>query len=155
MRAISIKHASTWTGEPADRVVLDYDGRHRRRVAMTGAKGTAFLLDLPNSASLNGGDAVVLEDGRLIEIVAALEPLLEIRCADAQHLARLAWHLGNRHLPAQMLDNVILVRRDHVIAEMALGLGAHVIEIEAPFNPEGGAYRSSHAHNHEHVRDHA
>jgi urease accessory protein len=153
MRAISIKHASTWTGEPADCVVLDYDDRHRRRVAMTGTKGTAFLLDLPVSTSLHGGDALVLEDGRLIEIVAASEPLLEIRCADARHLARLAWHLGNRHLPAQMLDNAIRVRRDHVIAEMAVELGARVIEIEAPFNPEGGAYQASHPHSHEHAHE--
>lgn len=154
MRTISIKQASTWSGEPADRVVLDYDDRHRRRVAMTGTKGTVFLLDLPAGASLHCGDALVLEDGRLIEIAAASEPLLEIRCADTRHLARLAWHLGNRHLPAQLLDDAIRVRRDHVIADMAVGLGARVIEIEAPFDPEGGAYRSSHPHSHEHVRDH-
>ncbi len=154
MRAISIKQLSTWSGEPADHAVLNYDDRQRRRVAMTGTKGTAFLLDLPTSASLHGGDALVLEDGRLIEVIAASEPLLEIRCADARHLARLAWHLGNRHLPAQILGNAVRVRRDHVIAEMAVGLGARVIEIEAPFDPEGGAYQSSHLHNHEHVPDH-
>jgi urease accessory protein len=134
--------------------VLDYDDRQRRRVAMTGSKGTAFLLDLPAGASLHGGDALVLEDGRLIEIVAASEPLLEIRCADAKHLARLAWHLGNRHLPVQILENGIRVRRDRIIAEMAAGLSARVIEIEAPFNPEGGAYQASRAHSHEHARHH-
>lgn len=148
MRAISIKQASTWTGEPADCVALDYDDRHRRRVAMTATKGTAFLLDLPGNVSLHGGDALVLEDGRLIEVIAAPEPLLEIRCADARHLARLAWHLGNRHLPAQMLDKTVRIRRDHVIADMAIGLGACVIEVEAPFDPEGGAYQSTDAHSH-------
>ncbi len=153
MRAISIKEASTWRGAPADRVVLDYDDRHRRRVAMTAQKGTAFLLDLPASAALHGGDALVLEDGRLIEVIAAPEPLLELRCVDARHLARLAWHLGNRHLPVQMLERAVRVRRDHVIAEMALGLGAHVIEVEAPFDPEGGAYQTPHAHSH-HGHDH-
>ena len=111
----------TWSGQPADRVVLDYDDRHRRRMAMTGTNGTAFLLDLPAAAELRGGDALVLEDGRLIEIVAAPEPLLEIRCADARHLARIAWHLGNRHLPAQILTGALRIRRDHVIADMAVG----------------------------------
>jgi urease accessory protein len=156
MRAISIKRASTWTGEPTDCVVLDYDDRQRRRVAMAGSKGTAFLLDLPGNASLHGGDALVLEDGRLIEVVAAPEPLLEIRCADARQLARIAWHLGNRHLPVQILDRAIRIRRDHVIADMAVRLGARVIEIETSFDPEGGAYQTSHAHSHsdDHARDH-
>jgi urease accessory protein len=155
MRAISIKRASTWTGEPADRVVLDYDDRQRRRVAMAGSKGIAFLLDLTGNASLHSGDALVLEDGRLIEVVAAPEPLLEIRCADARQLARIAWHLGNRHLPAQILDKAIRIRRDHVISDMAVGLGARVIEVEAPFDPEGGAYQTSHAlsHSYDHARD--
>jgi urease accessory protein len=149
MRAISIRQASTWSGEPADRVVLEFDDRHRRRLAMTASKGTAFLLDLPPGVRLHGGDALVLEDGRLIEVVAAAEPLLEIRCDDAKHLARLAWNLGNRHLPAQVLDNALRIRRDHVIAAMAVDLGARVIEIEAAFEPEGGAYQRRHAHAHD------
>jgi urease accessory protein len=151
MRAISIKAAGTWSGEAADSVVLDYDDRHRRRLAMTGTKGTAFLLDLPATAWLRGGDALVLEDGRLVEVVAAPEPLLEIRCADPLHLARVAWHLGNRHLPTQLLMKSLRIRRDHVIAQMAVQLGAEAIEIEAPFDPEGGAYHSPHIHAHEHV----
>jgi urease accessory protein len=154
MRAISVKPAATWSGEAADAVVLDYDGRHRRRMAMTGTKGLAFLLDLPDAVWLRGGDALVLEDGRLVEVVAAPEPLLEIRCADALHLARVAWHLGNRHLPAQMLAKSLRIRRDHVIAEMAVQLGARVIEIEAPFDPEGGAYAGEAAHGHHDGHDH-
>jgi urease accessory protein len=154
MRANSIKQASTWTGEPADSVLLDFDDRNRRRIAMTGAKGTAFLLDLPTGVSLHSGDALVLEDGSLVEVVAAAEPLLEIRCSDPRHLARLAWHLGNRHLPAQMLDMAIRIRRDHVIAAMAVSLGARVIEVAAPFDPEGGAYQASHPHGDEHPHDH-
>jgi urease accessory protein len=154
MRAISVKPALTWSGEVADAVVLDYDGRHRRRMAMTGTKGLAFLLDLPDAVWLRGGDALVLEDGRLVEVVAAPEPLLEIRCADALHLARVAWHLGNRHLPAQMLAKSLRIRRDHVIAEMAVQLGARVIEIEAPFDPEGGAYAGEAAHGHHDGHDH-
>ena len=151
MRAIAIKAADSWSGEPADRVVLDYDDRHRRRIAMTANKGTAFLLDLPSPAELRGGDALLLEDGRLVEVVAAPEALLEIRCADARHLARVAWHIGNRHVPAQVLSDALRIRRDHVLADLARQLGADVVEIEAPFTPEGGAYQSAHAHAREHV----
>ncbi len=150
MRAIAIKSASTWPGAPADTVVLDHDDRRRRRVAMRGTKGTDFLLDLPTAAALRGGDALVLEDGRLVEVVAAPEPLLEIRCADQHHLARLAWHLGNRHVPTQLLAIALRVQRDHVIAELALRLGGRVTEIEAPFDPEGGAYAEPHDHVHPH-----
>lgn len=149
MRAIAIKVASTWSGETADRVVLDYDDRHRRRIAMTGKNGIAFLLDLPTPAELRGGDALLLEDGRLVEVVAAAEPLLEIRCADAKHLARVAWHLGNRHVPTQLLTNSLRIRRDHVLAELAAQLGADVAKIDAPFDPEGGAYAAP-ADHHDH-----
>src|ERR1700751_2319251 len=100
-----------------------------------------------------GGDAWVLEDGRLVEVVAAPEPLLEIRGRDPQHLVRLAWHLGNRHLPTQITERGLRIRRDHVIEEMLRGLGARLIEIEAPFDPEGGAY-AGHAHPND-AHDHA
>jgi urease accessory protein len=150
MRAIAIKAAATWSGEPADCVVLDYEDRHRRRMSMRGEKGLPFLLDLPRVASLHSGDALVLEDGRLIEIVSAPEPLLEICCSDELQTARIAWHLGNRHVPTQLLGAALRVRHDHVIAEMAIQLGARVIELEAPFDPEGGAY----AHHHQEPHDH-
>src|SRR4029077_13958077 len=110
MRAVAVKRVSTWTAEPADSIVLGYDDRHRRRMTMIGTRGTEFLLDLPEATSLRGGDALVLEDGRLIEIVSAAEPLLEIRCADSLQLARIAWHLGNRHLSAQLLPKAIRIR---------------------------------------------
>ena len=149
MRATSVKAAATWSGEPADCVVLDYDERHRRRVSMRGKKGLPFLLDLPQAAGLHGGDALVLEDGRLIEVVAASEPLLEIRCADALQTARVAWHLGNRHIATQLRGTALRIRRDHVIVEMAQQLGTEVIEIEAPFDPERGAYAHPHrGHGH-------
>lgn len=153
MRATSIKPAATWSGIPADSVVLDYDDRHRRRVSMRGMKGLLFLLDLPTAAGLRGGDALVLEDGRLIEVVAAPEPLLEIRCTNALHLARVAWHLGNRHVPTQLLPAMLRVRRDHVIAQMAEHLGAQIMEIEAPFDPEGGAYSMPSHHHASHHHD--
>ena len=106
--------------------------------------------------------ALVLEDGRLIEVVAAPEPLIEIRGSDPHHLIRVAWHLGNRHLPTQIMPKGLRIRRDHVIEAMVKGLGARVIEIEAPFDPEGGAYaggaqgdaQGDH-HHHDHHHDHA
>ena len=107
---------------------------------MRGKKGLPFLIDLPQAARLHDGDALVLEDGRLIEVVAASEPLLEICCADALQTARIAWHLGNRHIATQLCGTALRIRFDHVMADMAKQLGAEVIEIEAPFDPERGAY---------------
>jgi len=122
---------------------------------MTGTRGLEFLLDLENAVALRGGDALVLDDGRLVEVVAAPEPLAEIRCNDPQHLVRVAWHLGNRHLPTQIMGKALRIRRDHVIEAMVQGLGARVIEIEAPFDPEGGAYaEASHAHAETHSHAH-
>ena len=146
IRATEVRGQHCWTVAPADTVVLDFDDRHRRRMAMTGTRGLAFLLDLENAVALRGGDALVLEDGRLVEVVAAPEPLIEIRGTDPQHLVRVAWHLGNRHLPTQITARGLRIRRDHVIEAMVKGLGARVIEIEAPFDPEGGAYAGGHAH---------
>src|ERR1700716_3961182 len=140
IRATQVRAHHHWTQAPADTVVLDFDDRHRRRMAMTGTRGLAFLLDLENAVALRGGDALVLDDGRLIEVVAAPEPLLEIRGTDPHHLVRVAWHLGNRHLATQIMPKGLRIRRDHVIEAMVKGLGARVIEIEAPFDPEGGAY---------------
>jgi len=169
IRATQVRGQHRWSETPADTVVLDFDDRHRRRMAMTGTRGLEFLLDLENAVALRGGDALVLDDGRLIEVVAAPEPLLEIRCNDPQHLVRVAWHLGNRHLPTQIMPKGLRIRRDHVIEAMVKGLGARVIEIEAPFDPEGGAYAGaghahaeahshaeadSHAETHSHGHDH-
>ena len=159
MRAIAVKSAATWSGDVTDCVVLEYDDRRRRRLAMHGVRGLSFLLDLPAAPSLRSGDALVMENGSLIEVLAAPEPLLEIRCVDPLHLARIAWHLGNRHVPAQLLARAVRVRRDHVIAELAVRLGARVIDIEAPFEPEGGAYAAAtahdhHDHHHDHGQDH-
>jgi urease accessory protein len=167
MRATRVLGQHRWQEAAADTVVLDFDDRHRRRMAMTGTRGFEFLLDLENAIALRGGDALVLEDGRLIEVVAAPEPLLEIRCNDPLHLVRVAWHLGNRHLPTQIMPKGLRIRRDHVIEAMVKGLGARIIEIEAPFDPEGGAYaghahapedapahdHSSHDHGHHHHHD--
>jgi urease accessory protein len=169
IRATKVLGQHRWKEAAADTVVLDFDDRHRRRMAMTGTRGLEFLLDLENAVALRGGDALVLEDGRLIEVVAAPEPLIEIKGSDPHHLIRVAWHLGNRHLPTQIMAKGLRIRRDHVIEAMVKGLGARVVEIEAPFDPEGGAYASAahghahdehghtghdHAHSHHHDHDH-
>ncbi len=150
IRATQVHPPGSWVEAAADTVVLSFDDRHRRRMAMTGTRGLEFLLDLKEAVALRGGDALVLEDGRLVEVVAAPEPLVEIRGTDPQHLVRLAWHLGNRHLPTQIAGRGLRIRRDHVIEEMVKGLGARVIAIEAPFDPEGGAYSGGAAHGHDH-----
>jgi urease accessory protein len=155
IRATRVLPHQRWDQAAADTIVLGFDDRHRRRMAMTGTRGLKFLLDLENAVALRGGDALVLEDGRLIEVVAAPEPLAEIRCSDPQHLVRVAWHLGNRHLPTQIMAKGLRIRRDHVIEAMVKGLGARVIEIEAPFDPEGGAYAGGGHAVHDHsARDH-
>ena len=140
IRANFISARGAWHAKAADSVVLDFDERHRRRTVMTGIRGLEFLLDLPEAVVLRHGDALVLEDGRLVEVVAAPEPLAEIRIGEPRDLARIAWHLGNRHLPVQILANRIRIRRDEVIEEMARKLGGKIALIEGPFEPEGGAY---------------
>ena len=145
-----------------DRVVLDYDDRHRRRLAMEGVEGTAFLLDLAEAVPLVSDSGLELEDGRVVMVVAAAEPLAEIRTSDPNHMVRVAWHLGNRHLPTQIMGTRLRIRRDHVIEDMVRGLGARVTAIEAPFDPEGGAYGHGtvtghdhgHSHDHGHAHDH-
>ena len=151
IRATKVIHAGHWSGVATDAVVLPYDDRHRRRLAMQGERGLEFLLDLPEATALRHGDGLVLEDGRMVEVRSKPEPLLVITSKDAHHLARLAWHLGNRHVPAAIEHGRILIRPDHVLAEMLAGLGADVSAIEAPFDPEGGAYaQAGHGGNHGH-----
>src|SRR5262245_32269319 len=150
LRATEILPTGPWQGEPADVVRLDYDKRTRRRIVLTGTKGLAFLLDLAKAPSLRAGDGIRLEDGSLVAVEAVPEPLLEISCADAHKLARVAWHLGNRHLATEIGEHVIHIRDDHVIADMVRGLGAEARLVQRPFNPEGGAYGHGAAHGHSH-----
>jgi urease accessory protein len=140
--------AGAWSGDPADRVTLDYDGRHRRRIVLTGASGAEYLLDLAEATHLRHGDGLQLPGGGIVEVQAKPEPLLEITAHSAAELIRLAWHLGNRHLAAQVEADRILIRRDHVIAHMLEHQGAHIREVMAPFDPEGGAYQGAHDHAH-------
>ena len=148
MQAKAVKGRGTWRGPAADSVALDYEDRHRRRIAMAGTKGLAFLLDLPETVHLREGDGLVLDDGRIVEVRARPEELLEIRGRDQRHLAKLAWHLGNRHLAAQIDHDRILIRRDHVVAHMLEHQGAQLREVVEPFDPESGAYAHGHDHDH-------
>lgn len=138
------------THNPTDTITLDETARHRRRMKMVSDDGIEFLLDLPKARLLRHGEGLVLDDGRVIEVRAEPEALYEITGRDAHHLLQLAWQLGNRHLAAQIDESTIRIRRDHVIREMLLGLGAQVKEILAPFNPEGGAYDNHAPHSHIH-----
>jgi len=150
-RAIEILAAGSTPHEQcADRIVLTYDERHRRRMRYIALGGTMFLLDLPRAAVLQAGDALRLEDGRLIRIEAQAEPLLEVSAPDPRTLVRLAWHIGNRHLHAQIEQHRILIREDSVIAAMLRGLGATVVAVCAPFTPETGAY-AAHTGEHAHA----
>ncbi|AWN44761.1 urease accessory protein UreE [Methylobacterium durans] len=142
-------HAIGW-GEIVDRIVLDHGDRHRRRVAMRGVGGLPFLLDLIEPAVLEDGDALVLEDGRLVWVEAAPERLLEIRAPDPLALKRLIWHIGNRHIPAEIAEDAVFIAEDHVLAEMVRGLGGTAEPVERPFRPEGGAYAGGHEHGHGH-----
>lgn len=158
-RATEIVPAGAWTEAAADVVRLDYDRRTRRRIALEGRGGLAFLLDLAKAPVLRAGDGIRLEDGRVVAVEAAPEALLEITCSDAALLARVAWHLGNRHLATEIGETAIHIRDDHVIADMVHGLGARARLVQRAFNPEGGAYGhgavQGHSHSHSHAHGHS
>ena len=160
-RVTSYLPAGTPSSNPIDKVVLPHDLRHLRRKLLHLQNGDMVMLDLKEPVLFANGDLLVLEDGELIEIVAAEEKLFEITPRDRIHLPDLSWHLGNRHLPAQIEENRILILRDHVIRAMLEGLGAKVTEVGEPFQPVRGAYHShggdAHGHGghgHDHGHDH-
>ncbi|WP_181701314.1 urease accessory protein UreE [Chthonobacter albigriseus] len=153
--ATRILPAGTWTGAPADTLVLERDDRHRRRLVMRCVGKTIFLLNLPEAQVMKEGDALELEDGRLIAVKAQAERLLEVTARDPLHLVRIAWHLGNRHLPTQILGDRLRIREDHVIEDMLVKLGAEVRHVAHGFDPEGGAYGLGTVHGHAHDDDHA
>src|SRR5215469_392052 len=138
-RAISVHHRGDWPEATAvDTVTLAYLDRHRRRIRLVADSGEAFLLDLPRAQHLADGDGLELEGGGWIRVRAAPEPVLEIETGDAADLLRIAWHLGNRHLPLQVVGGSLRIREDHVIAEMVSGLGGRISRRDAPFDPVFG-----------------
>ena len=135
------------TGDAADTVTLDYEARFLRRKRLVSDRGEPFLVELAETQSLNQGEGFRLDDGRIIAVMAAAEPLLAVR---HDNLARIAWHVGNRHTPCQIADDHILIREDKVLQVMLEGLSASVTQVTAPFTPEGGAYGHGRTHGHEH-----
>src|SRR5664279_5781350 len=136
-RVTSINSAGQWnTADAADRVVLDAGDRNRRRIVLTGEKGTEFLLDFEKPVSLRDGDGLVLDDGSIVLVAGEQEQLIEISAGSALDAVRLAWHLGNRHTDVQIVAGKIRIRRDHVLEEMLRGLGAALTSLEAAFDPE-------------------
>ncbi len=148
MRAEAVLPSGTWdAAAEIDRVLIDFDRRHRRRILLRTVQGREMLLDLPQAVRLREGDGLAVGDG-VVRVCARPEKLLEIRAHNAGEMVRIAWHLGNRHLPVQLLGDRIRIRADHVIADMVQGLGGHIEPIEAPFDPEAGAYAIAHHHHH-------
>ena len=149
-RAIAVHHRGHWPeGSAVDSVTLTYLDRHRRRIRLAAASGEAFLLDLPRACQLADGDGLELDIGGYLLVRAAPEPVFEIEAADRAALLRIAWHLGNRHLPLQVAGERLRIRADHVIAVMVTGLGGRITPLQTPFDPEIGAYAGL-AHHHEH-----
>ena len=131
-------------------VTLAYLDRHRRRIRLVADSGETFLLDLARARHLGDGDGLELDGGGYVRVRAAPEPVLEIEAADRAGLLRIAWHLGNRHLPLQVVGNRLHIRADHVIAEMVTGLGGRITRLEVAFDPEAGAYAGPAPHHHDH-----
>ncbi len=144
--ARTLRPAGGWT-DATDTCTLSYGDRFLRRKRLVGDGGTEFLVDLPQTTSLNHGDALELTDGRLVAIRAAPEPLLAVSGPD---LVRLAWHIGNRHCPCQVERERLLIGVDPVLRDMLDHLGATVAEVTEPFTPEGGAYGHGRTHGHAH-----
>jgi len=157
-RATRVLTAAERRGDPiVDTLILPFAQRQAHKGFVFGINGTCVELDFPEPARLRTDDALVLDDGGLIEVVAEPEPLIEVRAADLAALARLAWHLGDRHVPVQVLERRLRLKRDPAIETLLEGLGAKVVAIDAPFEPEGGAYAtpvSDHAHHDHHQHDH-
>jgi urease accessory protein len=138
-RACKINPSGAWDAAGAiDCVVLDAGDRQRRRIVLTGERGTTFLLDLPKPVMLRDGDGLVLDDGATVRVAGLPEPLVEVMARSSLELVRLAWHLGNRHTDVQIAGERLRIRRDHVLEEMVLALGATVAPVEASFDPDHG-----------------
>ena len=156
----AIRHAAkgNWPAQAAnDSVTLDFDGRHRRRIMLKTDRGRELLLELEKAVAMADGDGLELAAGGWLKVIAAPEPVVEITAREPGALVRIAWHLGNRHLPMGFMGDRLSIRPDHVIEAMVEGLGGVLRRLDAPFQPEGGAYAGPHrhaGHGHEHGHDH-
>ena len=149
-RAIGVHRRGGWPkAGAAATVTIAHLDRHRRRIRLVADSGEAFLLDLPRACHLADGDGLELDDGAWLEVRAALEPVLEIEAPDRAALLRIAWHLGNRHLPLQVAGERLRIRADPVIAEMVAGLGGKLTRLDTAFDPEIGAYAGAPHHHHD------
>ncbi len=146
--------AGEWSGTAWDVIVLAHDERHLRRKVLRLEHGDDVLVNLEAAASLDHGDVLVLDNGKLVEVIAGEESLLEVLPRNAVHLSELCWHIGNRHLAAQIEESRVLVLKDHVIKTMLEGLGAHVHIVSEPFHPTRGAYSGHGGQGHSHGHDH-
>jgi urease accessory protein len=148
--ALIHRPAGHWPKEQAaGSVTLDFDARHRRRIRLTTDQDEDVLLNLPKAVAMAGGDGLRLNDGRWLKVQAAAELVVDVRHKEPNQLVRLAWHLGNRHLPTEIRNQVLRIRPDRVIEDMLRRLGAGLVNVRAPFQPEGGAY-GDHGHHHSH-----
>ncbi len=147
LRATSIVRKPAVKAEHvSDSVTLDHERRHCRRIALKSDAGVRFLLDLEKACVLDDGDALGLEDGRLVLVKAAAQRLLEIRAENPLRLLRVVWHVGNRHTPAEITADAVYIEDDHVLAAMVRAQGCSVLSVLRPFRPERGAYHGGHAH---------
>ena len=139
---------SAYKVEVKGQLELPFESRQKSRLRAQLVSGEEVGLMLPRGEVLRGGDLVTASDGRVIEVLAAPEKLLHVECASATDLAKAAYHLGNRHVPVQVGDGFLRLAADHVLEEMLKKLGAKVSHLEAPFEPEAGAYAGGH-HQHD------
>lgn len=146
-KTVRLITAASHDGVVDDSIALDFHQRHRRRIQMTSESGKSFLLDMKEAVALKDNDVLELDDGTMVLIKAKAERVADISTRDSQLFTRVAWHLGNRHLPTQILDGKLRIAFDHVIVEMVEGLGATVEVNHAAFQPEGGAYAHKHQHD--------
>jgi urease accessory protein len=144
LRAISFVRAQYLLETPWETIIMDADARHLRRKLITLQNGDDVMVDLATTTKFEDRDCLILDDGRLVQIIASDEELLEVTASDSAHLTQLAWHIGNRHLAAQIEPSRILIRSDHVIAKMLEQLGAKVETVREAFTPVHGAYSHDH-----------
>jgi len=153
-RAIAVAVQGSWPSAAArGTATLSHNDRHRRRLKLATDTGEPFLLDLQRPTRIADGDGLQLDDGSYVLVRAAAEECALVRCTDPAAMTRIAWHLGNRHLPVQIVADGLLIRADHVIAEMVRGLGAAIEPRRCPFDPEAGAYAGDTGEHHHHDDD--